>query len=251
MIPYRRPVVVALVLLSLPALGGAARAGSRTAEYTVVFDATWSVATHPTDFPAGAHFSSLVGATHRDGVTFWAPGGIATDGMEEMAELGGTATLTDEVDVAIAVGDADQVLSGGFVFPSPGSTGTSFTASRDFSRVTLVTMIAPSPDWFVGVSGLELHENGDWVAEKVVPLLPWDAGTDAGTTFTSPNDDVTPHAPIAAITGYPFAGGVPLGTFTFTRTDAPTPGIPALSGWGAALLAGAVIVATWRVLARG
>ena len=28
--------------------------------------------------------------------------------------------------------------------------------TTDHPRVTLVTMIAPSPDWFVGVSGLSL-----------------------------------------------------------------------------------------------
>ena len=48
-------------------------------------------------------------------------------------------------------------------------------------------MVAPSPDWFVGVSGLPLFENGQWVEERRIDLVPWDAGTDSGTTFESRN----------------------------------------------------------------
>lgn len=46
-------------------------------------------------------------------------------------------------------------------------------------------MIYPSPDWFVGVSGLELciSEGCQWEEKKEVLLFPWDAGTDSGTTY--------------------------------------------------------------------
>lgn len=45
-------------------------------------------------------------------------------------------------------------------------------------------MIDPSPDWFVGVSRLELClDNGSWVESKVLDLFPWDAGTDSGPTY--------------------------------------------------------------------
>ena len=45
-------------------------------------------------------------------------------------------------------------------------------------------MIDPSPDWIVGVSGLELClENCTWVEHKVLNLYPWDAGTDSGPTY--------------------------------------------------------------------
>lgn len=43
----------------------------------------------------------------------------------------------------------------------------------------------PSPDWIVGVSGLELcRRNCSWVEYKVLNLYPWDAGTDSGITYT-------------------------------------------------------------------
>lgn len=45
-------------------------------------------------------------------------------------------------------------------------------------------MLDPSPDWFVGVSGLELClANCSWIENKVLELYPWDAGTDSGPTY--------------------------------------------------------------------
>jgi spondin-1 len=42
----------------------------------------------------------------------------------------------------------------------------------------------PSPDWIVGVSGLELClKNCSWVDAKVLNLYPWDAGTDSGVSY--------------------------------------------------------------------
>ena len=81
-------------------------------------------------------------------------------------------------------------------------------------------MIAPSPDWFVGVDSLNLYEDGAFVDEKTVVLYAYDAGTDSGTTYTSPDDPTDPAVPIFKIEGYPFFYEdelVSLGTFTFTK----------------------------------
>jgi hypothetical protein len=53
----------------------------------------------------------------------------------------------------------------------------------------------------------------------VVELFPWDAGTDSGTSFESPNADLSPHLPISAVAGPFEVGGIvpPIGTFTFRR----------------------------------
>lgn len=51
--------------------------------------------------------------------------------------------------------------------------------------MSLVASIIPSPDWFVGVSKYELcTENGSWLESAIYNLYPWDAGTDAGITYT-------------------------------------------------------------------
>lgn len=51
--------------------------------------------------------------------------------------------------------------------------------------MSLVASIIPSPDWFVGVSKYELcTEDGSWLDSAIYNLYPWDAGTDAGITYT-------------------------------------------------------------------
>ena len=86
--------------------------------------------------------------------------------------------------------------------------------------MTLVSMVAPSPDWFVGVDGLELFQNNQWRNNVVVDLLPYDAGTDSGATFTSADLVTSPHEPIAYLAA-PFTGSPPLGTFTFRILPGP------------------------------
>jgi len=81
-------------------------------------------------------------------------------------------------------------------------------------------MIAPSPDWFVGVSGLSLIENGKWVDNKVVTLFLYDAGTDSGPSYASPDQPTSPRQPITKFTTFPaLVNGtvVPFGAFTFSR----------------------------------
>jgi hypothetical protein len=196
--------------------------------YEVTFDATWSDPTH-LHFPPNPHFSGLIGAAHDDGVLFWNLGGLASDGIERMAELGSKSPLSSEVNIAIRAGSAYSLISGGGIGRSPGSVSTTFEISSAQPLATVVSMIAPSPDWFVGVSGLRLFEDGQWLGEVVVVLDPYDAGTDSGDDFTSQNDDTNPPGPISVITGFPFEDNVPLGTFTF-RLMCPNPPVGDVNG---------------------
>ena len=212
-----------MLLLPKSALGAlflaaasSALAQTGSAVYDVTFDSTWSSSTHPGAFPGGAHYSPLIGAVHGAGVSFWEPGGIASPGIEQMAETGGTSSLRSEIDAAIAGGTAMTRLQG----PGLGAAGNHtmmITATPEHSEVTLVTMIAPSPDWFVGIDGQSLLENGLWVDQITVPLVAWDAGTDSGTNFTSSNQNTNPQDPIALVTGVPAFVSTPLGTLTLTR----------------------------------
>ena len=190
--------------------------------YEVVFDSTWSAATHPQIFPSNAHFSGLIGGTHESGVRFWESGGIASQGIEDMAELGSKAALRAEVEAAIGTGHAGQVISGGGINPSPGSSTATFTLTQTFPLATVTSMVAPSPDWFVAVSGLALFRDNQWTPEIVIRLDPYDAGTDSGTDYTSSNQDTDPQEPIQVIVGFPFLDDeqqVPLGMFTFRMID--------------------------------
>lgn len=190
-----------------------------TARYRITFDATWTAATHPVDAPPNPHFSPPIGASHTANVTFWREGALATEGIRRMAELGATSTLSDEIRVAIAAGSAEQVFVGEG-FSSPKAIATEFTISRDFPLLTWVTMVAPSPDWFTGVSSLRLIENGAWIDERVLPALPWDAGTDSGLSFVSPDRETIPRQPITRIVTPPLGANgqvTPLGTIRVTK----------------------------------
>ncbi len=196
------------------------------ATYTVTFDATWSAQTHPENFPGNAHFSGLVGGTHSGAATFWAEGSLATTGVQQMAEWGLQTTLAAEVDLEIAAGNAGEVILGDVLWNTPGQVSTSFTIQPEFSLVTLTTMIAPSPDWFAGVAGVNLLAQDQWVSELVVPLYPKDAGTDSGLNYTSGDQPTNPHVAIAAIGGSPFTVGEPIGTLTFRLQAAAAVAVP-------------------------
>ena len=188
------------------------------ARYEVVFDANWHETTHAV--PPNPHFSRLIGGTHDARASFWAEGAIASEGIKRMAEIGAQAPLDEEVLAAVAAGTAQHLLAGREQPANPGASRLEFEVGRDHPLVTLVTMVAPSPDWFVGVSGLPLFENGSWVAAKEVALVPWDAGTDSGTSFLAADRVTRPRQPIARITGPPLVEGAvprPLGRFVFRR----------------------------------
>lgn len=205
-----------LGLLLFPAM---AVAQFSTAQYTLEFESTWSETTHPDDFPPNPHFSGLIGATHNSGTTLWVPGELASDGIESMAETGGKAALESEVNSMIGAGTAFQIISGGGIGLSPGSVSVQFEANTDFPLVSVVSMIAPSPDWFVGVNGLSLRDNDEWVESQEILLYTYDSGTDSGMTYTSPDMDTQPPENIALIDGYPFFYEdeiVPVGFFRFT-----------------------------------
>jgi hypothetical protein len=195
-------------------------AAPATARYELRFDSSWSPATHPTDFPSTAHYSGLIGGTHNSSVTFWAPGTIAGQGIKDMAERGRKSPLDLEVMSAISSGTAEFLLSGPDLPNSPGTAIMEFDISTRFPLVSVVTMVAPSPDWFVGVSGVSLFKNGQWLQDLVVDLFPFDAGTDSGATYSAPDLVTSPRAPITALTGYPVAAGgqvAPFGRFTFRK----------------------------------
>ncbi len=191
-----------------------------SATYTVTFESTWSATTHPDNFPANAHFSGLIGGTHDSTVTFWQSGELATLGIKSVAEFGSKFALTNEVVAAQTAGSAEYLLSGGFISPSPGTVSYTFDITSNYPLVTLITMIAPSPDWFVGVHDLALYNGGQWTDTLVVELFAYDSGTDDGVTYTSPNAVTSPPAVISQIALVPFLVGpsIPaLGSFTFVK----------------------------------
>ena len=83
-------------------------------------------------------------------------------------------------------------------------------------------MLAPSPDWLIAVSSVNLIENNKWVSSKTITVDIYDAGTDDGVTFLSPDKSTIPRVSIFEITTPPLAVNnvvAPLGSITFTKIE--------------------------------
>ncbi len=164
--------------------------------YRVTLRNHWTAAAFSTRFPSGAHLTGIVGATHGAGVDFWAPGALASTGIKDMAERGSKTPLLAEVANAITAGTAEFALSGDGVALGVPETSLQFNISTRFPRVTLVSMLGPSPDWFTGVGAVSLLREGRWLQRLEMPLRVYDAGTDDGTTFGAANAVSSPATPV-------------------------------------------------------
>jgi hypothetical protein len=78
-------------------------------------------------------------------------------------------------------------------------------------------MIAPSPDWMIAINSINLREGGSWSNEIVIPLFPYDAGTDSGVNYTSGNQPTLPNPdPISVLINEGPFNAKPIGTITIT-----------------------------------
>lgn len=234
-----------LLFLLLGSDGRVSAETTSTADYRITFDASWSNTTHPSNsFPAGDHWSALVGTTHNDSFVMWQPALLATSGIKNVAEFGSNGALQSEVVAAMMAGNANQWIQQGF---SPnfgaGLATVEITADSDFPLLSLATMIAPSPDWFSGVHDLSLLDaGGNWQPSIAVTVYPYDAGTDSGTSYTASNAITMPFQPIASLSGVAPFSDAPIGTVTITLLPPPTS--IALSGTQTAL-----VVNSWWLVA--
>ncbi|TGE21451.1 hypothetical protein E5K00_14285 [Hymenobacter aquaticus] len=186
-----------------------------TALYRVTFEATWSAATHPGSYPVGAHFSPLMGASHAHDAEagLFRPGLAASTGIKNMAEIGNNTALRAEINTLITQGKAFRLLDGRAATASPGSLTDTIRLSRSHPALTVVTMIAPSPDWFAALETHDLLTTTGWTASLRVPATFYDAGTDSGPDYTSPDQPTTPAQPIRAA----LTPAAPVGYFRLER----------------------------------
>lgn len=186
-----------------------------TATYTITFNSIWNSTDH-TSVPGNAHWSKLVGATHKTANTFLELGGNATTGIKNVAEFGSNTVFNGEVNTAIANNEADQYINGPSLSTATGNIVISgLEVTEEFPLLTLVSMIAPSPDWIVAVNSYNLFDGGNWVANATVDMFAYDAGTDSGSDYSSGNIVTSPFQPISMITGAPVNGNK-MGTLTIT-----------------------------------
>ncbi|KAH8271532.1 hypothetical protein KR018_004692 [Drosophila ironensis] len=168
------------------------------ARYELIFEGVWSRNLHPRDFPARGwetRFCELVGAAHSASYRFWEAGALASEAVKQYAEHCSSRLLEREFSLNFRDQKIRTIIKArGPAFPNMNSrTSASVRVDPVHHMVSFASKIEPSPDWIVGVSGLELClRNCTWLEEKVIRLYPWDVGTDAGPTYTSPDQPQVP-----------------------------------------------------------
>ncbi len=195
------------------------------ARYKVTFNSHFTDTVFPTGFPINkAHFSGLIGATHNKNAVIWKNGEKASTGIKLMAETGKKDTLKVELNKASGIAN---ILDGSGIAVGGSVVSLEFSIDEEHSLVTLTSMAAPSPDWFVGVNAVNLYDASkkEWIKKRTIQLKLYDAGTDSGTLFIADNLATSPTENISLLTesdvdfenGVKSGSGDYIGTFIFER----------------------------------
>lgn len=178
------------------------------ASYIMIFEGLWSQQTHPKDFPSTlqlTHFSDIIGCTHSKNITMWAEGQYASEGLRQVAEFGSSSIMESELlDKKSYLRSLIKIP--GLWYPKMNSNATKkFRVDRQHNLLSLASMLGPSPDWFTGISKMNLcTRDCSWIENLTVDLPLFDAGTDNGISYMSPNAPTIPQEPVYRITSsYP------------------------------------------------
>lgn len=203
----------------------AAMAQTGPVKYRVELTPLWTKENFPFEYPDTSlihkpHFSGLIGAAHNAKLHLFMEGQMPSPGLERLSEEGKHAPLDAEINAAITAGDALALTESDPLKDFSQTATTEVTVDDAHPMVSLVAMIAPSPDWFAAVSDVNLMENGAWVASKTVDAAAWDSGGDDGTTYLAGDKDNNPKKPTSLNKGSHFmkdGKSMPVGRITFTR----------------------------------
>lgn len=180
-----------------------------SARYTLTFTSLWTKADHIFDLPGSAHFSPLVVTVHNDAHTLVRMGDFAGAGLELVSELGRTGVIENELSAAVRNGAIlnSTITENQFIRNQLTQTIT-LEVSAESSMVSLVSMIAPSPDWIVALDSLNLHNGSEFLEDSGdIMLFAYNAGTENGDqagNFSINNSATSPQAPISMLTGRGF-----------------------------------------------
>lgn len=201
----------------------------QNAVFEVTVTSNWRQNTFPTNYPSNAHYSPVTGLTHNGQARLFQIDELASEGIIDMAETGRTSVLQDEISTIQNLGGSNYMITESGISINDNQVTFTFEASIDFPLLSLVSMIAPSPDWFIGVDSLPLFENETWLDEIKLELSVYDAGSDSGMQFNSINNETDPRQTIRLLTsertstdfldGVHFENQVPVATLDIKRLN--------------------------------
>jgi spondin N len=194
-------------------------------KYRVELTPLWTKANFPFEYPDTSlihkpHFSGLIGTAHNASYHIYAEGQMPTPGLERLSEEGKHDPLDQEINAAIAAHNALALSESEPLKDFTQTAKTEILVDDAHPMVSLVAMVAPSPDWFAGVSDVNLMDNGSWMASKSVDVYAWDSGGDDGTTYLADDKDNNPKKPTTLNKSRHFLKDgkpMPVARMTFTR----------------------------------
>jgi len=177
--------------------------------YRLSLRTEWDEKIFPKQFPQwrpSAQWSKTIGYSHSpDYSPLYSVGSIVSEGVREFAETGATDTLEKEVakDTIEKETVGNNFLDAIIAPPieqGVGETSTNVFVDTNHTKVSVMTKIVPSPDWFIGLDSVDLCKEGAFTQQIIIEGFPLDAGTDNGFTFTSPNWATEPRGEVFRIT---------------------------------------------------
>ncbi|XP_055596210.1 spondin-2 [Uranotaenia lowii] len=159
---------------------------------------------HYPEFRPPPQWSITYGQSHNASFRLFRLKDYASQAVQNFAETGHAHALEEH----LAEQQSNGMIHDEFHLPKipkgQGATEGTFFVDGQHTKVSFMTKIVPSPDWFVGVDSYNLCLAGRWVDNITIPLGPLDAGTSNGLTFTSPKWPTNPPNVIEQITArYP------------------------------------------------
>lgn len=181
---------------------------AKTAMYRLTFTSLWNKNSH-VSLPGNAHFSPIVLTVHNDDHRLLPIGELTGKGLELVAELGKPEDLNKEIAQDKKSGSVLSSLNTSNQFVSKVLVQTvDITVSQDFPLLSFVSMVAPSPDWIVGLDSLILFDGDSFIKDTGdIDLYALNAGTeegDRGGNFSIKNSSTRNPTPIEKLRGRGF-----------------------------------------------
>lgn len=205
---------LSLLFAALAVLPAVFAAGCQKATYKLTLTTLFSKDNFPLA-PANAHLSPLTSFSHNRRFSAFVLYGYATTGVKNVAETGNNAQLKRELNHPLV---KDIATTNNLIF-ARGSFVVMLDVDCNNPFISAITMIAPSPDWFVAISSLDMRKkSGRFARMRSGQLRVYDAGTDSGRTLSAANSVTKPVENIAPLVGAPF-NGKPAATFKLERVS--------------------------------
>ena len=125
------------------------------------------------------HTGNMFLAIHNNNYNLFKLGEYASKGIAESAMYGTNNTLISEIETNKKNYDKYYIAP---VIKTPGEYEFVVTANARYPLMSFATMIAPSPDWFTGISSVNLM---NIKTSQTFPIYAYNAGTDYGTKFVT------------------------------------------------------------------